>query len=109
MVGAEQRRYTRKTLSAMIKVTLPDDTVVNAVGLDISSDGIGFISVAQLFPNKLYRVDFDIILYGKKEHICAVVQVVHSAFNEKKIGYRIGVQFKEITEEALGFVAVFLR
>ena len=45
-MGAEQRRYTRKTLSAMIKITLPDGGIVNAVGLDISSDGIGFISVA---------------------------------------------------------------
>ncbi|MES2205235.1 MAG: PilZ domain-containing protein [Pseudomonadota bacterium] len=108
-MGAEQRRYTRKTLSAMIKITLPDGGIVNAVGLDISSDGIGFISVAQLFPNKFYTVDFDIVLYSKKEHISAVVQVVHSAFNEKKIGYRIGVQFKEITEEALSFVSVFLR
>jgi c-di-GMP-binding flagellar brake protein YcgR len=107
-VGAEQRKFPRRHLSTTIKITLPDQTTMNGVGLDISVQGIGFIIRSLVKVGQTCFVDFDLVIYGKKEHVHAEVIIAHSAFIGIQ-GYRTGVQFSTISPEHLGHVQTFMR
>lgn len=77
-------------------ITLESNQSILAVGVDLSINGIGFIATSVMHIQQSVRVDFDLVIVGKKEkeHVVAMARVVHVA--PFTAGYRIGAQFTEL-------------
>jgi c-di-GMP-binding flagellar brake protein YcgR len=108
IVGAEQRKSPRRQLSATIKVTLPDQTIINAIGIDISATGIGFIIRNLIKIGQTCHVDFNLVIYSQKVRIYSEAIIAHSSFIGIQ-GYRTGVQFQDISPENSEQISIFMR
>jgi len=106
--GADRRESPRKVLRVRARVGLPDETMVDARTVDLSSGGLSLTSSLQLKPDQECFVELELGAFGIEStppirtRVCYCVPFRASDF-------RTGVQFLQIDAAIAALIAAALK
>ncbi len=104
----ERRSYQRKTLRCKVLLRV-DERILSTHSIDISSGGMSVICDINLPPRKNGEVYFYMpITAFESEPFRAEVTLTNSAYSHSDGGFRIGLNFRKMSQRALTTLTSFL-
>jgi c-di-GMP-binding flagellar brake protein YcgR len=107
--GSDRRQQERRLLRATAMLRLPGAAPVLVRTLDISAGGMGV--VATINPEGGVRCTIGLAAPAQPRGPIAVeiaAVVVHSIFSSREDGFKVGLQFEELTEAAADAINRYL-
>ncbi|MGQ0709089.1 MAG: PilZ domain-containing protein [Rhodoferax sp.] len=110
LTGSDRRSEERKYLRCRVQVALPGVGVGEAKAADISLGGMGVVTAYALKPGVWCRVSFSIHMpNGDAMLIDVSACVTHCVLSRDSNGYKVGLQFKELSQAQRSFIERYVR
>jgi len=104
---AERRQQGRRALRGTAYLLLPGREPLAVRMLDISIAGVSIAAAANAPPNASCGIRFSVPSGGESVQIETQVVVNHSVFSRTEDGFRIGLQFKRLTDSQASAIKKF--
>ncbi|WP_298232720.1 PilZ domain-containing protein [uncultured Azohydromonas sp.] len=109
-LGAERRQCDRKLFRCSAQLLLPDRKVQRVRTLDISVGGIGFVAPSNLLRDAVCEIKFRApLLDDGVEMLMARGRIAYSILSGKENGFLVGLQFTEISPNAVASIRRFVN
>jgi c-di-GMP-binding flagellar brake protein YcgR len=106
--ASERRIATRKVVSLLAKVQLPDGTVLHGHSTDISQTGIGLFSPRMLYPEEQCTLQIDLSVCGMNMELRLAGRVCY-CHPQGEGKFRAGMRFVGMDAEAAQLLGQLLR
>lgn len=106
--ASERRIATRKVVSLLAKVQLPDGTVLHGHSTDISQTGIGLFSPRMLYPEEQCTLQIDLSVCGMNMELRLAGRVCY-CHPQGEGKFRAGMRFVGMDAEAGQLLGQLLR
>ena len=104
----DRRQQGRRTLRGTAYLLLPGREPLGVRMLDISIAGLSIAAAANAPPNASCGIRFSVPSGGESVQIETQVTVNHSVFSRTEDGFRIGLQFKRLTDAQTSAIKKFV-
>ena len=96
-LAAERRRQPRTSIRIRATVLLPDDELLYAHTIDVSSGGVCLSVPRQLAVDDEVRLNLQLEAVGTRQNLLLIARVCYCMRHEE--GFRAGLQFVQVSPE----------